>query len=159
MSSMTSADFDNTGSAFAAMRIDMWNDALDKVNDMLPLLSESYKEVKDSGPDSKGAPIAGAAEDDDGEDPTNHYRQQDLFVAFVEKLDDELYKALQFTVDVYGAEYQEILANSSKFLILLKRVLKFFEETQQNTHLGLISLRLMEQLYYKPDSLNKQVFE
>ena len=44
---------------------------------------------------------------------------QELWVSFVEKLDDELYKALQLTLDVYGSEYQEILANSSKFMILL----------------------------------------
>jgi len=82
-----------------------------------------------------------------------------LFVAYVEKLDDELYKALQFTVDVYGSEYQEILANSSKFLVLLKRVLKFFEETKQTAHLSTISLRFMEQVYFKPDSLNAAVYE
>jgi len=80
-------------------------------------------------------------------------------VAFVEKLDDELYKALQFTVDVYGAEYQDILANSSKFLVLLKRVLSFFESTQQTSHLGAVALRLMEHLYYKPDRLNAAVYE
>jgi translation initiation factor 3 subunit C len=76
-----------------------------------------------------------------------------------EKLDDELYKALQFTVDVYGAEYQEILANSSKFLVLLKRVVKFFEDTKQPQCLGVVALRLMEQLYYKPDMLNEAVYK
>jgi translation initiation factor 3 subunit C len=77
----------------------------------------------------------------------------------VEKLDDELYKALQLTTDVYGTEYSDILANSSKFLILLKRVMKFFMETQQVQPLAVVSLRLIEQLYYKPDVLNKAVFE
>lgn len=153
LSSMVSADFDNTGSAFAAMRIDLWNEALNKVNKMLPLLIDSYKEFKDSNIDSK------AGNPEENEDPRSHPRQQELFVAFVEKLDDELYKALQFTVDVYGSEYQEILGNSSKFLILLKRTLKFFEDTKQQQPLGLVSMRLMEQLYYRPDMLNSRVYE
>jgi len=152
LTSMVSADFDNTGSAFEAMKINLWNDAREKVLRMLPLLKEShavYEEEK----------AAGTEKDADDEDVTNHMRSQELFIAFVEKLDDELHKALQLTVDVYGAEYQDILANSSKFLELLKRVLKFFEDTKQTQPLGIISLRLMEQLYYKPDMLNKAVFE
>jgi len=62
-------------------------------------------------------------------------------------------------VDVYGAEYQEILGNSSKFLVVLKRLLQFFEETGQTQCLGIAALRLMEQLYYKPDVLNAAVYE
>eukprot|EP00933_Yihiella_yeosuensis_P062556 TRINITY_DN6553_c0_g1_i1.p1 TRINITY_DN6553_c0_g1~~TRINITY_DN6553_c0_g1_i1.p1 ORF type:complete len:1003 (+),score=295.30 TRINITY_DN6553_c0_g1_i1:123-3011(+) len=151
-SSMVSADFDSTGSAFAAMRIDLWNEALSKVNKMLPLLEASYEEIKANN-DGK------VVKDDDNEDPRSHFRQQELFVAFVEKLDDELYKALQFTVDVYGAEYQEILCNSSKFLVLVKRTLKFFEATEQKDPLGSLALRMMEQLYYKHDNLNRAVYQ
>eukprot|EP00927_Polykrikos_kofoidii_P025124 TRINITY_DN2263_c0_g1_i8.p1 TRINITY_DN2263_c0_g1~~TRINITY_DN2263_c0_g1_i8.p1 ORF type:complete len:807 (-),score=188.04 TRINITY_DN2263_c0_g1_i8:211-2535(-) len=146
MSSMVSADFDNTGGAFAPMRIDMWNVAIDRVNNMLPILIEAYD-------DESGKGI-----DEDPEDPRSYPRQQELFVAFVEKLDDELYKALQFTVDVYGADYHEILGNSSKFLILLRRVIKFFERTKQTRSLGSLSMRLIEQLYYKSDKLNAHVF-
>eukprot|EP00442_Polarella_glacialis_P058742 CAMPEP_0115121100 /NCGR_PEP_ID=MMETSP0227-20121206/46061_1 /TAXON_ID=89957 /ORGANISM="Polarella glacialis, Strain CCMP 1383" /LENGTH=969 /DNA_ID=CAMNT_0002522847 /DNA_START=59 /DNA_END=2964 /DNA_ORIENTATION=- len=151
LSSMVACDFDNTGSAFASMRIDMWNEALTKVNKMLPLLFLAYKDKKDSGEELKT--------DDDNEDPRCFARQQELFVAYVEKLDDELYKALQFTIDVYGSEYQEILANSSKFLKLIKRTLKFFEDAHDPAYLGIVALRLMEQLYYKPDMLNAKVYE
>jgi len=152
---MVSAEFDNTGTVFSAMRIDLWNEALDKVNLMLPLLVESYKDIQEHGEEKR--PVGD--DDDESEDPQSHARQQELFVSFFEKLDDELYKALQFTVDVYGAEYQEILANSSKFLVLLMRVLRFYEDTQQKLPLSTASLRLMEQVYYKPDMLNKAVFE
>jgi len=149
LTSMVSADFDGTGGAFDAMKISTWNAALVNVTKMLPLLIESHEDLK-----------AGNVEElIDEDDPRSHARLQELFLAYVEKLDDELYKALQFTVDVYGSEYQDILANSSKCLILLKRVLKFFEETKQTQPLGLISLRLIEQLYYKPDMLNRAVYE
>jgi len=151
--SLVSADFDNTGGAFAAMKIEMWNEALAKVLKMLPLLIDSYQLLQEAGETEK------QVGDDDGDDPTSHARLRELFVAFVEKLDDELYKALQFTVDVYGSEYHEILTNSSKFLVLLNRVIKFLEGTNQTGHLGTISLRLMEQLYFKPDMLNKAVYE
>lgn len=152
LQTMVSADFDNTGSAFMAMKIDMWNAALNKVNQMLPLLVQSYdqmvtnneKEVTDS---------------EDQEFTRSHPKIQAGFVDFVGKLDDELYKALQFTVDVYNADYQDILGNSSKFLVLLKRVFKFFEDTKQTQPLGMIARRLLEQLYYKPDILNSHVYD
>jgi len=151
--SMVSADFDNTGSAFAAMRIEMWNEALEKVKKMLPLLEESWEEVKDTR-DGK------AAVNEDSDDPTSHARSLELYVSFVEKLDEELYKALQFTQDVYGDEFNQILGNSSKCLILLMRTFKYFEETKQSKeHLGTIAARLMEQLYYKHDILNSSVYE
>jgi len=153
-SSMVSADFDNTGTVFSAMKIDLWNEALDKVKLMLPLLVESYKDSQERGEEKQTS-----GDDEENEDPRNHARQQELFVSFFEKLDDELYKALQFTVDVYGAEYQEILANSSKFLVLLQRVLRFFEDTKQVQPLGAAALRLMEQVHYKPDMLNAAVYE
>lgn len=149
-SAMVSADFDGAGGAFAQMSIDRWNEALDKIGSMLPLLADSHKEWKEgnqSVPDTEDA-----AE-------YSHPRQQELFVYNVEKLDDELYKALQFTTDVYGSEYQEILGNCTKFLKLLNRVLKFFEDTKQVQPLGTIALRLMEQLYYKPDVLNAAIYE
>eukprot|EP00913_Durusdinium_trenchii_P034321 g32111.t1 len=146
--SMVSADFDNTGSAFAAMKIEMWNEALQKVNKMLPLLIESYNLMKSNTGDDKAA-----AGETDLEDPKSHPRLQDLFLSFVEKLDDELYKALQFNSDVYGSEYHEILGNSSKCLVLLNRTLRYFEEVQEPQQLGSIAARLMEQLYYKPDTL------
>lgn len=157
-SSMVSADFDNTGSAFASMKIENWNEALDKVNKMLPLLVASFREMKENGADEVTL-AAGGEGFADAEDPRSHARQQELFLAFVEKLDDELYKALQFMTDVYGTEYMEILGNCSKFLVLLKRTLKFMEDTKQKQHLGAISMRLMEQLYYKPDTLNSAVYE
>ncbi|CAK9067141.1 unnamed protein product, partial [Durusdinium trenchii] len=152
--SMVSADFDNTGSAFAAMKIEMWNEALQKVNKMLPLLIESYNLMKSNTGDDKAA-----AGETDLEDPKSHPRLQDLFLSFVEKLDDELYKALQFNSDVYGSEYHEILGNSSKCLVLLNRTLRYFEEVQEPQQLGSIAARLMEQLYYKPDTLNQRVYE
>jgi len=154
-SSMTSADFDNASSAFQPMRLDYWNEALDKVNKMMPLVSDLYDEVQESGVQDRLVVVDG---DEDG-DPKSFPKQQELFVAFIEKLDDELYKAMQFTVDVYGSEYQEILGNSSQFLVLIRRALKFFERTRQTQHLGSLSLRLMEHLYYKPDILNGKVFE
>eukprot|EP00928_Gymnodinium_smaydae_P087853 TRINITY_DN72043_c0_g1_i1.p1 TRINITY_DN72043_c0_g1~~TRINITY_DN72043_c0_g1_i1.p1 ORF type:complete len:1013 (+),score=245.87 TRINITY_DN72043_c0_g1_i1:98-3040(+) len=154
-SALVSADFDNTGGAFAPMRTDLWVGAMEKVTSMLPLLIEYFGELKASGLTAEQI----ASDNSDGEDQASFPRQQELFVAFVEKLDDELYKALQFCSDVYAAEYTEILGNSSKFMVLLKRVIKLFEEIQQAQPLGALSLRLMEHLYYKHDVLNSCVFE
>jgi translation initiation factor 3 subunit C len=152
LTQMISADFDNTGSAFDSLKLSLWNGARDRVAKMLPLLVESHDLPEET--DSQAE-----ATDDQEEDPKSHHRLQELFIVYIEKLDDELHKALQFTIDVYGSEYQDVLANSSKFLVLLKRVYKYFEETKQAQPLGIISMRLMEQLYYRADMLNRAVFE
>merc|ERR1719382_1914209 len=149
---MVSAELDTAGNPFVAMKIDIWQQALEKTIKMLPLLSQSFHEG------SSDEPSSDVAENEEKKHPS-HARLQELFVSFVEKLDDELYKALQFTVDVYGAEYQEILANSSKFLVLLKRVMHYLEDTKQSQQLGTISGRLLDQIYYKPDVLNRAVYE
>ena len=156
LSSLVSADFDNTGHLFEAMRIERWNDAIVKVLDMLPLVIESEKL---GGDVEKTDDKEGDEGDDDDEDPWRHDRLQNLFVSYVEMLDDELYKALQFTTDVYGSEYQEILGNNSKFLKLLKSTLNFFEDTNQTQALGSIAMRLMEHLHHNSDLLNRSVFE
>merc|ERR1719174_2321244 len=93
LTSMISADFDNTGSLFEAMKIGLCLEAYEKVCKMLPLMIESHQNEQD-----------GTGEiPEDEEDPRNHTRLQELWVSFVEKLDDELYKALQLTLDVYGS--------------------------------------------------------
>jgi translation initiation factor 3 subunit C len=149
-SEMVAADFDNTGGTLDHMKLERWNDAIDKIQVMLPLLVEAYKQ-QDGGADDK--PEA------DEDAPWTLKSQQERFVACAEKLDKELYKALQFTVDVYGDEYQQILANSSKFMVLLKRLLKFFEDTKQVGPLCVVASRLLEHLYYKPDPLNAAVYD
>eukprot|EP00928_Gymnodinium_smaydae_P018047 TRINITY_DN16875_c0_g1_i1.p1 TRINITY_DN16875_c0_g1~~TRINITY_DN16875_c0_g1_i1.p1 ORF type:complete len:975 (-),score=334.59 TRINITY_DN16875_c0_g1_i1:63-2987(-) len=150
LTSLISADFDNTGGAFAPMRTDMWNQAIEKVTQMLPLLKQLHAE--------QSSDEASAKEEPSEDDPASYPRLQELYVAFIEKLDDELYKALQFITDVYSAEYMEILGNNSRFLILLRLAIKFLEEIKQAVPLGALSLRLMEGLYYKPDTLNATVF-
>jgi len=151
-SEMVAADFDGTGGTLDHMKLERWNDAIDKIQVMLPLLVESYKQKRDGAEDKPEA-------DDGAEELWSLKTQQERFVASAEKLDKELYKALQFTVDVYGDEYQQILANSSKFMVLLKRMFKFFEETKQAGPLGVVASRLLEQLYYKPDPLNAAVYD
>jgi translation initiation factor 3 subunit C len=146
---MISADFDGTGGIFDAMKISIWIEARDKMLRMFPLLKESYEQPAD---DDDGAD---KAEDD----PKTHHKLEGSCVDFLERRDRELYKALLFTNDVYGTEYQDILANSSKFLKLLMKSYLFFKETKQSEPRAITSLLLMDQLYYRPDSLNRAVFE
>jgi len=150
-SEMVAADFDNTGGTLDHMKLERWNAAIDKIQIMLPLLVEGHKLQEAGGADDKP---------ETEEDALWSLKTlQERFVASAEKLDKELYKALQFTVDVYGDEYQQILANSSKFMVLLKRMLKFFEDTKQVGPLCVVASRLIEHLYYKPDPLNAAVYD
>jgi len=156
-SSMVAVDFDNPASAHKPIKMELWNEALDKINKMLPLLIQSWIQLKDSGADMSKLAVLDA--DGEEEDPSCHPRLQELFVTYAEKLDDELYKGLQFTTDVYSTEYQEILGNASKYMVLLQHMVSFFEETKQAKPLSVVSMRLLEQVYYKPDMLNAKVFE
>ena len=49
--------------------------------------------------------------------------------AFLEKLDDELFKALQLT-DVHTAQYQERLGASVSLITLLKNAVQFHKESK-----------------------------
>jgi len=151
LTQMTATDFDNTSGAFDAMKIGTWNEARDKMERMFPLLKESYDQLV-----AEGNAIADKNQDDD---PMTHHKLEMLFLEYLERLDKELYKALLFTNDVYGSEYQDILANSSKYLKLLMKVFLFFKELKLADPLSTTSMLLMDQLYYRPDSLNRAVFE
>merc|ERR1719386_264257 len=77
--------------------------------------------------------------------------------SFVEKLDDELFKALQLT-DVHTEQYQERLGASVHLITLLKASLHFCEQEKDargqlhyTGELSRIALRLVEHLYYKHD--------
>merc|ERR1712194_495037 len=45
-SEMVAADFDNTGGTLDHMKIERWNDAIDKIQVMLPLLVESHNQQR-----------------------------------------------------------------------------------------------------------------
>merc|ERR1719321_2297413 len=85
--------------------------------------------------------------------------------AFLEKLDDELFKALQLT-DVHTAQYQERLGASVNLITLLKNAVQFHKESKTEDgafrhkgDLSRVGLRLVEHLYYKHDTVNIAVRE
>jgi translation initiation factor 3 subunit C len=151
LTQMTATSFDNTSGAFDAMKISTWNEAREKMVCMFPLLKESYSQLLEEG--------NATADKNQEDDPMTHHKLEGLFLEYLERLDKELYKALLFTNDVYGSEYQDILANSSKYLKLLMKVFLFFREVKLADPLSSTSLLLMDQLYYRPDSLNRAVFD
>merc|ERR1712151_346918 len=106
MGQMAAAYFDNTGGAFDPMKISAWNEARLVMLRMLPLLKQSYAQLQEEGNEAEDKRAV--------DDPQTHHKLERHFIDFLERLDRESYKALQFSNDVYGNEYQEILANSSK---------------------------------------------
>jgi len=83
--------------------------------------------------------------------------------SFLEKLDDELFKALQLT-DVHTAQYQERLGASVNLITLLKSFARFCTSNKNEdgslkykADLARVALRLVEHLYYKHDDVNVRV--
>lgn len=166
-----SVEMDTAGGAFNAMKMENWVAGINRVKPMLTLLKEWYptaegaNEVYDAERDEPVNTAAAAAGGDKGKEEedkaaiVNFPRIQDLFLFRIEQLDDEMYKALQFSGDVYSDEYQGILANGAKLLNIIILAVKYLEEVDRKVDLARMAVRLMEQIYYKHDSLNASVFE
>jgi len=79
---------------------------------------------------------------------------REVVLAFIERLDDELLKSLQF-IDPHTQEYVQRLQHEPLLLDLIYTFHEWAEKTKQTKFIGRISLRLMEHLYYKTEKMRK----
>merc|ERR1719473_2392329 len=163
-----SAEFDQTTGAFQAMHLPTWMTVLQHCKKMLELLySDPQAGARNLNSDEE-EPEEEADEDEEEEEeeerpppPTNaRSATVSSLTAFLEKLDDELFKALQLT-DVHTAQYQERLGASVNLITLLKNAVQYHKEqkTEDGAYrhkgdLSRLALRLVEHLYYKHDDVN-----
>ena len=73
-------------------------------------------------------------------------------VSFVERLDDEFFKSLQF-IDPHTHLYLQRLKDEVFFLALGRKVLTFVQEHEGMKGRSMLALRLMEHYYYKAETV------
>jgi len=71
-------------------------------------------------------------------------------LAFVERLDDELTKSLQF-IDPHTQDYVERLQDENLLLELAEKTQKYYSRIQKHKSVARIAIRRMEHIYYKLD--------
>eukprot|EP01025_Chloroclados_australasicus_P054827 TRINITY_DN6542_c0_g1_i2.p1 TRINITY_DN6542_c0_g1~~TRINITY_DN6542_c0_g1_i2.p1 ORF type:complete len:871 (+),score=150.04 TRINITY_DN6542_c0_g1_i2:97-2709(+) len=79
-------------------------------------------------------------------------------VAFVERLDDELFKIMQVT-DPHTNEYLERMRDEPVFLAIAQMSAEYLKRIGDNDNLARIVLRVIEHLYYKAEPVYKAVRE
>jgi len=120
-----------------------WRSAYDTVLSILSLLGE------------RSDIVLKEAEDDLGETP-KYERMQGVQVipvdgnimGFVERLDDELTRSLQFT-DPHTQAYVERLADEPYIMDALERVHYFYKSRDLHKHAARMAARLLDRLYYR----------
>jgi len=137
---VVAAQFDVNPNMTTHMPIPLWKSCYKNLMKIVQLLSEN-----------KSIILQGAEEEVD----SNHGDEEGSrisanLLAFVERLDDELIKSLQF-IDPHTQEYVERLGDESLFLDLAERAQKYYSRINKLKCVARIAIRRMEHLYYKMD--------
>ena len=179
------ANFDASRGAFTTIPIPIWDSAYVQVFKCLEIKAEHPEAIFITEANAEEETEQERAEQEmvDDEDVVeaegterviskdDHARAVQTIAAFVERLDDELFKSLQFT-DVHSDEYGERLALTVRQLKMMMKMMEFFpkfDEYMVANHPDAeysvqaekcrLALRLIEQIYYKHDSIQKRVFD
>ena len=83
---------------------------------------------------------------------------QASLVSILEKLELELYKALQYT-DQNSSEYISRIRDELKFLLLCSKLEKFYEEQKDQVSISKIYLLIILHIYYKNQESIKKMIE
>jgi len=137
--------FDTSPGQFSAVGLEMWN----KIHDSIITLFEYYHALKSLG-DSNPA----AKEQLGG---ISNILQGSL-VSILEKLEQELYKSLQFT-DQNSSEYISRIKDELKFLLLCSRIETFYTELIDQVSIAKIYLLILQHIYYKNEESIKKMIE
>ena len=125
--------FDNYANQLIAFPSDLWNKIYKDIEKMMELHDLLNKEKNDTNKNDI--------------DQMNLSLQNDLSVR-MEKLENELYKSLQFNTN-NNAEYSNCILNELKFLTLCKKIESFYKNYKNIFCIAKIYLLVIMHTYYK----------
>jgi len=134
--------FDLNPSMSTHMAVPLWRRSVKLLLEILEILKENtYITIVDRGEFT-------VFEEEPPADTEGGVKVQGNFVAFVERLDDEMFKTLQVT-DPHTNEYLERLKDEPIFLALASMCTDYLMRIEDYANISRLSLRRIEHLYYK----------
>ncbi|KAK3233301.1 Eukaryotic translation initiation factor 3 subunit C [Cymbomonas tetramitiformis] len=141
MMHLISAMFDQAPSMSTHLPVNIWKRVVNNLLEVILILNENphITMVDSIDPDSK------PTEELEPDTPVQVWGN---LLAFLERVDDELFKSLQ-CIDPHIKDYVHRLQDEPMFLILADEVSKYFNRIGDMTIVSKIALRRVEHIYYK----------
>ena len=141
LAQLVSTLFDLTPGGHSHMKVPLWKKCVLRMLEIMALLKEhpeiTMDAAADAGEEKAEAPADGAPA-----------RVWGNLVAFVERLDDELFKSLQ-VIDPHTHEYVNRLRDEPVLLALAQGAHDYFARVGDAASQAKVALRLVERLYFK----------